>query len=530
MPLKDGTVSKKTVDPPLFSPCPKFGDNDKNCEFALTFLSGVTSDFKRTLFNHPKQVTMSAIPGIGLLCLLLIFVPNLNAQTSKDTSILSLYPESIVQRSSYLTKKLDRKTQKMLSSLQRIETKMYKRLFKADSAAAVKIFESGAENYKELNRQLPVVVKGNYIAKLDTVITSLKFLQHNPELLKGSGNEQKINNALQEITNLQDKFKQTEEIQKFIKERRRQLREQFEKFGMVKQLKQYNKKIYYYSAQIKEYKEILKDSKKVERKALELLGKIKVFKDFFRKNSQLASLFRIPGDPSDLTGQANLTGLQTRAQVNSLIQQQIAAGGPGAGGQVSQNIRAAQAQLTQLKDKILKSGGSSSGDDMPDFKPNSQKTKSFWSRLEYGTNIQTQKATNFFPVTSDVGLSIGYKLNDKSIIGIGASYKMGWGKNWRDITISHQGIGARSYVDIKLKGSFWISAGYEQNYRSAFNSIEQLQNQDAWQQSGLLGVSKVISLKTKFFKKTKMQLLWDFLSYQQTPRVQPISFRIGYNF
>jgi len=36
-------------------------------------------------------------------------------------------------------------------------------------------------------------------------------------------------------------------------------------------------------------------------------------------------------------------------------------------------------------------------------------------------------------------------------------------------------------------------------------------------------------LKTKFLKKTKMQLLWDFMSYDQKPRTQPIVFRIGYN-
>ena len=52
----------------------------------------------------------------------------------------------------------------------------------------------------------------------------------------------------------------------------------------------------------------------------------------------------------------------------------------------------------------------------------------------------------------------------------------------------------------------------------------------AWQQSGLVGLSKILSLKTKVFKKTKLQLLWDFLCYEQVPRGQPIKFRIGYNF
>ena len=68
------------------------------------------------------------------------------------------------------------------------------------------------------------------------------------------------------------------------------------------------------------------------------------------------------------------------------------------------------------------------------------------------------------------------------------------------------------------------------NYRSEFKSIDQLKDLTAWSQSGLLGISKVFDVKSKFFKKTKLQLLWDFLSYQQIPRTQPVIFRIGYNF
>ena len=43
-----------------------------------------------------------------------------------------------------------------------------------------------------------------------------------------------------------------------------------------------------------------------------------------------------------------------------------------------QNLQAAQGQLNQLKDKLNKLGSNGGGDmDMPDFKPNQQKTKTF---------------------------------------------------------------------------------------------------------------------------------------------------------
>jgi len=145
--------------------------------------------------------------------------------------------------------------------------------------------------------------------------------------------------------------------------------------------------------------------------------------------------------------------------------------------------------------------------------------------------VQSRKGNGYLPTSTDLGLSVGYKINDKSIVGIGMDYSMGWGhEGIRKIRISHQGIGFRTFVDVKLKGSFWISGGYEQHHRAEFKRWEELQGRNAWQQSGLIGVSKVVSLQSKVFKKTSIKLLWDFLSYRQVPRTQQFLFRVGYNF
>jgi hypothetical protein len=118
-------------------------------------------------------------------------------------------------------------------------------------------------------------------------------------------------------------------------------------------------------------------------------------------------------------------------------------------------------------------------------------------------------------------------LNDKSSIGVGAAYKIGWGNNWNTIKITHQGVGLRSYVDWKIKGSFYISGGYEQNYKAMINSVDQLRDYSAWQSSGLIGLSKKYQISKKM--KGELRVLWDFLSYQQVPKAQPIVFRVGYN-
>jgi hypothetical protein len=493
-----------------------------------------------------------------LLLLAMIAVTCLHAQTmpqqADDSIVLTQtvspkYTDKISRRASRIEAKLDKQAAKALSKWKKEEERIKNKLARNDSSMAQQLFGDAAGRYKALEQRLQNGQSAQqYIPTLDTLRSSLKFLQEHPELLaKTKQVKEKLVTAMSKTTGLSDKFQQAEEVRKFLVERKQYLKQQLAKLGAgsyryAKNLKQLNKQAYYYGEQVREYKSLLKDHKKAERKALELLAKTKLFKDFMRKNSQLASMFRLPGGP-DLpqtpSGGGGLPGLQTRAQVNNLIQQQIASGGPNAMAQVQQNMQEAQSQLNALKGKILKAGGNGSSDaDMPEgFMPNGQKTKSFLKRIQVGANIQSKKSRGYFPATSDIGLSLGYKLNDRSIIGIGTSYKLGLGKDIRHMKISHQGISLRSFVDWKIKGSFWVSGGYELNYQPDLMNVPGSSPSGggwevaySWQRSGLIGLSKVVSLKTKVLKQTKLQLLWDFLSYGQRPRTQAVMFRIGYTF
>jgi len=193
------------------------------------------------------------------------------------------------------------------------------------------------------------------------------------------------------------------------------------------------------------------------------------------------------------------------------------------------NLESAHQQLDQFKDKLSQLGQGSGDIDMPNFKPNQQKTKPFLKRLELGTNMQTARTNYFFPTTTDLGLSLGYRLGNKATAGIGISYKIGWGSGINHIHVTSEGIGLRSFLDMKLKGNFYLSGGYEENHQQPFNNFQvPAQDLRAWQHSGLVGASKMVSFTGKLIKKTKVQLLWDFLSYYQLPRTQPIKFRVGY--
>ena len=270
---------------------------------------------------------------------------------------------------------------------------------------------------------------------------------------------------------------------------------------------------------------MLKDPDKMERKALSILSQLPAFQKFMKENSQLANLFGIPANYGNAQA---LQGLQTIAQVQQLVRSRIGSG-PNATAMLQQQVQAAQGELNKFKDKLNQLGGGSGDIEMPDFVPQNQKTKPFLKRLIFGTNIQTTHTSYNFPNTSDIAGSVGYRWKNKITLGIGASYKMGWGKGIQHIHITSEGMGLRSYFEYKLKKSFYATGGFEYNYQQPISSVQHLLKSD-WAQSGLIGISKVIDIKSKMFKKTKVQLLWDVLSYTQPVRTQALKFRIGYDF
>jgi hypothetical protein len=470
-----------------------------------------------------------------LICIysLLLLCPAIFGQDRPDAMLMGnakvadKYIGAVDHKADYLSGQLDKQTEKYLAKLEKQEAKLKAKLSKVDSLAAHNIFANSAAQYQSIQNKIKSrtdrVLKGSgqYLPWLDSASTSLKFLSKNP--LGGlNGNTAKITGALSKVKLLENQFAQAGSVKEFIRQRKEYLSEQLKNYNLGSELKKYNQTAYYYTQQVNEYKQALDDPDKAVNKAMQLLNKLPAFQKFMKEHGMLAGLFDIPQDYA-----TNMTGLQTRQQVQAIMASQVQRMGPNGQQMVSQSIGSAQAELSKLRNRFPSSGAT---EDMPDFKPKETKTKTFLQRLEYGTNIQTAKSNYFFPTTTDIAASVGYKISDKNIAGIGASYKMGWGKDIQHINLSSQGIGFRSFVDINLKGSFFVSGGFEYNYQQPFQSISAINNLRSWQQSGLLGISKVVSMKTKFFKKTKLQLLWDMLSYQQVPQTQPIKFRVGYSF
>jgi hypothetical protein len=443
------------------------------------------------------------------------------------------YLNAVENKIDKYSNRITRKTEKTLAKLSKWENKIKNILDQVSPETSAKLFGSNATTFGSLLKKLQegkAIAQGyktKYNEYRDKLTTSVKYLEDQKDKLDKKF-IQPISNTKKKLDELEQDVNNTEAVETFIKERKAQLINEAVKYiGNSKYLTKIDKEAYYYVETLRNYKELFTDKKKAEELAYKILDKIPAFKNFVQQNSMLASFFRRPGNEG--SNMANLAGLQTRASVQTLLQDRIAAGGPNARDLFAQNIQQAQAELNKLKEKVIQAGGSSSEANIPNFKPNNQKAKTFLQRLEYGSNFQFAKNNSLVPTTADIALSLGYKLNDKSVIGIGTSYKMGFG-SIQHISISHQGIGIRSFIDWKLKKQFFVTGGFEMNYHAQFKNITQLQNYTAWQQSGLVGLTKKINIKTKFFKGTSIQLLYDMLYRQHNPVSQPVLFRTGYSF
>lgn len=448
---------------------------------------------------------------------------NTDSTVQKTTQVPDKYLSQVTHKSQHTAQLIDKRSSKALDRMIRQEKKMKAKLWKVDSVAAKNIFSRSIDSMGSLKAGLKNKVTGKLPmgnAYLDTLQNSLKFLNGAENKLGVSKN--KLSSATKSVQDLQGKLQQADQIKAYIREHKQQLKQQLSQYtGFTKDLQKYNKEAYYYGQQINEYKAVLKDKKKAEAKAMEMLKKMPAYNDFITKNSQLASLFNLAGN-SNASG--SLEGLQTRTQVEQLVQQRLG-NNPTAQQAVSQQMEQARSQFNELKSKFpdLDNAG-----DMPDFKPNEMKTKSFLQRLEFGGNIQFQKSTRYYPTTTDLAGQVAYKFHKNGSIGVGVAYKLGMGTGWEHIVFSHQGVGLRSFADWKIKGTFYVNGGFEQNYASAFSQASDLKNWSGWQGSALLGISKKYKISGKM--KGNIMLLYDFLAGRNVPASSAVKLRMGYTF
>jgi hypothetical protein len=441
-----------------------------------------------------------------------------------------------------LSRAIQHQSDKVLQRMQRQEDRLQRKLAAKDSLSAQALFTKASMSNQYLESKLQAVsgsVNGNrlkeYLPGVDSVQTALRFLSKCEEATFSTSQLQSLQSLSAQLNNLQNQLQQANTIQAFVQQRQQQLLSALQSSGLAKSLTGIRKTAYYYQAQIQEYKNMVKNPDKLASKILTTVRDLPSFQHYMQNNSYLSTLFRVPG--SDAAGKGVATrGLQTRDQVAARIAERL---GPGAsfptavvdggnnnsGNPLDGSMQQAQDQLNNWKTRISQYGSGNSSAAMPDFQPNPNHTKTFLKRIQLSFDMTSQQSAYFLPALSILGLNIGYKLNAKSIFGCGITYSLGWGQPFNHIALSSQGAGLRSFINWKIRGSTWISGGYEANYLNALTQIAQLKNLSAWQQMGLVGLMKTYMAGRK---QGSIQLLYDILHNQHIPPTQPFVFRVGY--
>lgn len=466
-----------------------------------------------------------------LYAFLLSNIITITACFSQDTTLQVplRYYNKVANKAATLQYKITKQNAHLLAQLETVEKNIYQSLYQLDSLKAKDLMTDGLERYQLLQQGIAEktgviskITSGAYIQGLDSMHGALSYLSK----VKGLSEVKELQNALEKVKQMGSSVQQAELIKNFIHERKEQLQAIVSQYSSIpaavtRQLAQYSKTLSSYRSEIQEIKSIINEPDKAERLLLKQLQKTNAFQNWMQQNNQLAMLFG-SNNGGDIQ---SIAGLQSINTVNQLIQNRIGSGGQNARQLISAQLGQAQNELRNLQSRFSQGNTSSSDDFNMDYAP-TQRTKSFWKHFEKGFNMQTTKRNGVFPSANELGINLGYKPNDKSVIGIGMAYRFGLGDNiLNKIQWTHEGISLRSYIDVRLKNSWWISGGYEKNYWSRFNNINTLRNV-AWQQSGLIGITRKIKMPKK---EIKLQLLYDFLG-RYTTDSSPFILRWGTNF
>ncbi|WP_341836859.1 hypothetical protein WJU16_03065 [Chitinophaga pollutisoli] len=410
----------------------------------------------------------------------------------------------------------------------RIKLRCKKRLAQNDSlhnSTWTRINISTTDSLNSVLRNLKGFDAAQYIGKLDSLQILNKLAQSGSIIISPS-QQDALSVVLKHLQLRNQELVQATIVLNWVKQQKDAYQSFLLSNGMLREAKQLRDMLSKWRSRAESIRTELENP---GRSAVDLLHRAKqfpIFQEFFRKHSQLASLFQLPGGEQVSSVAA---GLQTRSDVFELLQQRTAMAGPRGPDILSQSINSGYTELKNIQEKVNKVGGLSDEDmEAVTFKPSTTRTKTFLQRLEYGSDFQSLPSKSSLPATSDLGVSVGYKLNEKSVVGIGLSYKMGWGESWRRIRLSSQGMGLRSFVDVKAWRTFFLTGGFEYNYQPISSALIPEMDISDWTKSALMGLTSIVPLKSKISKRAKVQLLWDAMAARQGR--QALKFRIGYSF
>lgn len=139
-----------------------------------------------------------------------------------------------------IEEKLGKQTDKYVAKLQKQEDHLKRKLFKRDSVLAREFFDGVEEKYTQLKNFSDNTMHKYFVysGHLDSLSTALQFLKD-----KSLAGNPALKKTLDQYKQLQSQINASEQIRKYLAERQRLLKEQFQKIGMMKQLKKFRMQV-----------------------------------------------------------------------------------------------------------------------------------------------------------------------------------------------------------------------------------------------------------------------------------------------
>ena len=231
--------------------------------------------FKATLIQ-PLLKKVSAV----LTC---IFITVFTYAQADSIKVSTLQPEVSISEKSLkaidakyagLSSTIDKQTDKLLRRMLKKEDRLRKKLSQTDSTKAAELFTGSADTYQQLQNKLKAPLDKSianplkeYVPNLDSLGTAMNYLQKVPGL--SPEKLQQVTKVSEQLQQLQAQMQKANEVSDFIRQREQQLKEALAGSGLAKELKGINSEAYYYQQRLAEYKELLKDRKKLLQDVLE---------------------------------------------------------------------------------------------------------------------------------------------------------------------------------------------------------------------------------------------------------------------
>lgn len=462
------------------------------------------------------------------------------------------YLNKIEKKNEYYVKKQEKKTKKLLATLSKKEKELYggldstkldSSLFKNNFSKIEDRFQKELENPEQLLSKasqpisLNVPISTTHIAEnlsgdikdyLKQQVATAAFLSDSACVTCVKLRQQSAK-AKESISKASAKLERLKAVQADIKKHQETLKNYgVNTPGFADKLKGIDKSCFYYAQGMNGFKDLYTNpAKGIENNLLKSLSFNKDFKLFNTQlntsklpfsTSGISSLSSLSGNPPDMSG------YQTKAQVQALMPQNAQGVSADVKTQLINNMQNGLVQFNELRDEkpelsMLK--------DKPDFKTNPYKGLPLRKRLVPAFTFQPETKTTQTPITINLGATLGFKLTERLTPMIGASTKVGLGQDIRHISFSYQGIVARAGVDTKLCYGFSAQVWYEETWRPYSVYIKQ---EDTFvnkpQPSFIAGVCNTYKISKKV--KGTFMIGYDFFYNKHVPYTSPWVIRMGW--